>query len=143
MHITGWIFVFSVDIIVSHSKRDRSWNVPIIFFCSFFLNLFKQNKVPCESFWQENKCVIIFFRRFGWQFCRLAAKELSDTIKPILDQNNVRYEPSHCLSLISFIWDLVFIISFIGIGFESRFVKPFVDGGFFKGGRRLWFEQII
>jgi len=42
----------------------------------------------------------------------LAAKELSTDVKPLLDANNVR---------------------FIGIGFDNRFVKPFVEGGFFKG----------
>ncbi len=26
--------------------------------------------------------------------------------------------------------------SFIGVGFDSRFVQPFVEGGFFKGGKR-------
>jgi len=68
--------------------------------------------VACESFWRDQRCVIIFFRRFGWEFCRLAAKELSTDVKPLLDANNVR---------------------FIGVGFDSRFVKPFVEGGFFKG----------
>lgn len=42
----------------------------------------------------------------------MAAQELSESIKPILDRNNVR---------------------FIGIGFDTRFVQPFVEGGFFKG----------
>ena len=52
-----------------------------------------QQKIACESFWQNSPCVIIFFRRFGCQFCRLAAKELSDTVKPVLDKNNIRLEP--------------------------------------------------
>jgi len=69
-------------------------------------------KVACESFWKETSCVIIFFRRFGWQFCRLAAKDLSDLLKPKLDANNVR---------------------FIGVGFDDKFLKPFVDGKFFAG----------
>lgn len=42
----------------------------------------------------------------------MAAKNLTTTVKPLLDQNNVR---------------------FIGIGFDSRFVQPFVEGGYFKG----------
>ena len=42
----------------------------------------------------------------------MAAKELTDTVKPILDANNVRL---------------------IGIGFDTRFVKPFVEGNFFAG----------
>ena len=75
-------------------------------------NLLADKKVPCESFWQDNRAVVIFFRRFGWQFCRVAAKELSTNIKPILDQNNIRL---------------------IGIGFDSRFVKPFVEEGYFAG----------
>ncbi len=32
-------------------------------FYSLKLNL--QEKVPCENFWKEKKCVIVFFRRFG------------------------------------------------------------------------------
>lgn len=42
----------------------------------------------------------------------MAAQEFSTLVKPHLDANNVRL---------------------IGIGFDTRFVKPFVDGGFFKG----------
>jgi prostamide/prostaglandin F2alpha synthase len=44
-------------------------------------------------------------------FCRVAARELSDQVKPILDANNVR---------------------FIGIGFDEKFVKPFVEGKFWS-----------
>ncbi|RNA41573.1 prostamide prostaglandin F synthase-like [Brachionus plicatilis] len=58
-------------------------------------------KTACETFWKESPC-----------FCRLAAKELSTSIKPALDKNNVR---------------------FIGIGFDSRFVQPFVQEGYFAG----------
>jgi hypothetical protein len=42
----------------------------------------------------------------------VAAKELSSAIKPKLDANNVR---------------------FIGIGFDYKFVKPFVEGKYFDG----------
>ena len=42
----------------------------------------------------------------------MAAQELSQTVKPILDANNVR---------------------FIGVGFDTKFVKPFVEGNFFQG----------
>ena len=42
----------------------------------------------------------------------MAAQELSQTVKPILDANNVR---------------------FIGVGFDTKFVKPFVEGNFFGG----------
>jgi len=45
-------------------------------------------------------------------FCRMAAKELSETVKPTLDANNVR---------------------FIGVGFDKAFVKPFAEGKFFAG----------
>ena len=49
-----------------------------------------KQKVPVESFWQNSPCVIIFFRRFGCQFCRLEAKELSNTVKPVLDKHNIK-----------------------------------------------------
>lgn len=42
----------------------------------------------------------------------MAAKNLSNSVKPVLDKNNVR---------------------FIGVGFDTRFVQPFVEGQFFKG----------
>lgn len=84
--------------------------------------VFFQARVPCESFWSEGPCVILFFRRFGWQFCRLAAKELSESVKPVLDQNNVR---------------------FIGVGFDTRFVKPFVTEGYFAGGKYSTKEILI
>jgi len=42
----------------------------------------------------------------------MAAQELSTTIKPVLDANNVR---------------------FIGVGFDTKFVKPFVEGNYFAG----------
>jgi len=70
------------------------------------------DKVAVESFWKDSPCFIIFFRRFGWQFCRLAAKDLSASIKPKLDAKNIR---------------------FIGVGFDEKFLKPFVEGKFFDG----------
>lgn len=78
-------------------------------------------KIAVESFWKDSPCFIIFFRRFGWQFCRVAAKELSAAIKPKLDANNVR---------------------FIGIGFDYRFLKPFVEGKYFDGGK-YYFSQLL
>ena len=42
----------------------------------------------------------------------MVAKELTETVKPILDANNVKL---------------------VGIGFDSKFVKPFVEGKFFAG----------
>lgn len=44
--------------------------------------------------------------------CRLAAKDLSTNVKPILDKNNIR---------------------FVGIGFDSKHVKSFVKENFFEG----------
>jgi len=72
----------------------------------------ENEKVAVESFWKDSSSVIVFFRRFGWQFCRLAASEFSEKVKPTLDANNIRL---------------------IGIGFDKRFVQPFVEGGFFTG----------
>lgn len=72
----------------------------------------ENEKVAVESFWKDSSSVIVFFRRFGWGFCRLAASEFSEKVKPTLDANNIRL---------------------IGIGFDKRFVQPFVEGGFFTG----------
>lgn len=67
--------------------------------------------VTMKSLWENQDCVITFFRRFGWQFCRLAAKQLSD-IKPKLDEYGVRL---------------------VGVGVEELGLKEFLDGQFFKG----------
>ncbi|GBL76208.1 Prostamide/prostaglandin F synthase [Araneus ventricosus] len=67
--------------------------------------------VTMKSLWENQDCVITFFRRFGCQFCRLAAKQLSE-IKPKLDEHNVRL---------------------VGIGVEEIGVKEFIDGKFFAG----------
>lgn len=67
--------------------------------------------VTMKSLWENQDCVIVFLRRFGWQFCRLAAKQLSD-IKPQLDAHNVRL---------------------VGIGVEELGVEDFVNGKFFAG----------
>jgi len=64
-----------------------------------------------KSLWENQDCVITFFRRFGWPFCRLAAKQLSG-IKPKLDAHNVRL---------------------VGIGVEELGVQEFMDGKFFDG----------
>ena len=40
----------------------------------------------------------------------------------------------------SFLNNLIFLIlffSFIGVGFDTKFVKPFVQGSFFDGGKNL------
>lgn len=68
-------------------------------------------EVIVKSLWEEKDCVITFFRRFGWPFCRLAAKQLSG-IKPQLDAKNVRL---------------------VGIGVEELGVQEFIDGKFFDG----------
>lgn len=70
------------------------------------------SSVTLESFWATSPCVITFFRRFGWPYCRLAARQLS-SMKPILDRHNVR---------------------FIGVGVEELGVEEFVAGKFFDGG---------
>lgn len=66
---------------------------------------------PVESFWEREACVITFFRRFGWLYCRLAAKELS-RLKPQLDARHVRL---------------------IGIGVDEVGVEEFVKEKFFSG----------
>jgi len=68
-------------------------------------------EVALETFWQDKPCVITFLRRFGWQYCRLSARELS-SLKPQLDAHNVRM---------------------VGIGLEELGVEQFVQGKFFDG----------
>lgn len=68
--------------------------------------------VEMKSLWEDQDCVIVFFRRFGWLFCRLAAKQLSD-IKPQLDAHNVRL---------------------VGIGVEELGAEEFIEGKYFSGG---------
>ena len=68
-------------------------------------------EICVKSLWENQDCVITFFRRFGWPFCRLAAKQLSG-IKQELDAHNVRL---------------------VGIGVEELGVKEFIDGKFFDG----------
>jgi len=61
--------------------------------------------------WKDHRCVIIFFRRFGWVYCRLGAREVS-AIKPILDQHDTKL---------------------IGVGLEKLGVEDFIAGNFFNG----------
>ncbi len=56
-------------------------------------------KILCKDLWKDQACVIVFFRRFGCRFSRLAAKDLSENVKPVLDANNAKL---------------------IGIGFDTR-----------------------
>ena len=49
-----------------------------------------KEKTTFRDLWKDQTCVIIFLRRFGWPYCRLAAKEISG-ILPQLKQHNVRY----------------------------------------------------
>lgn len=64
-----------------------------------------------DAFWEEKNVVIIFFRRWGCQLCRLYAKELNEVI-PILKKHD---------------------IDMVGIGLEEFGSKEFVDGKFFDG----------
>ncbi|GLV41456.1 hypothetical protein CBL_06686 [Carabus blaptoides fortunei] len=64
-----------------------------------------------DNFWKDKNCVVIFFRRWGCQMCRLYAKELSD-LQPILRKHD---------------------IDMIGVGLEDFGAQEFVDGKFFDG----------
>lgn len=72
-----------------------------------------EQEVKMSSFWSEGGCVLFFMRRFGWMFCRVAAKELS-ALAPHLAKANVRL---------------------IGIGLEELGVEEFIEGKFFDGGK--------
>jgi len=61
--------------------------------------------------WKNQSCVVVFFRRFGWPYCKLAAAEVS-AIKPVLDSNDVKL---------------------IGVGLEELGVQEFIDEQYFKG----------
>jgi len=61
--------------------------------------------------WADKSCVIIFLRRFGWPFCRLAAKEIS-LLLPQLTEADIRL---------------------VGIGLEPLGLQEFLDGNFFVG----------
>ena len=61
--------------------------------------------------WKDDRCVIVFFRRWGCPFCRLAAREIS-AIQPLLAEHNVKL---------------------IGVGVEQFGVAEFINGNFFKG----------
>ena len=38
---------------------------------------FSYKEICMEDLWKDQRCVIIFFRRWGWPYCRLAAREIS------------------------------------------------------------------
>lgn len=78
---------------------------------NILFNFTTKEEVAFESFWADSPVVVTFLRRFGWVFCRLGAKELSE-IKPLLEQSNVRL---------------------IGVGLEELGVEEFVSGNFFAG----------
>ena len=67
--------------------------------------------VTFNEIWKDQRCVIVFFRRWGWPYCRLAAREIS-LIQPQLKEHNVRL---------------------IGIGLEPLGLQEFLDGNFFAG----------
>ena len=76
--------------------------------------------------WKDQTCVIIFLRRFGWPFCRLAAKEISSLV-PQLKQNNVRYggySPDRNINQ---------TFRLVGIGLESIGLDEFLEGKYFDG----------
>ena len=86
--------------------------------------------VTFEELWRDKKCVIVFLRRFGWSFCRLAAKEIS-ALQPIFRRYDVRL---------------------VGVGLEHYGLDDFVEGNFFDGGILYcdcwlqimpWYEKII
>jgi len=74
-------------------------------------NALSKEEVSFKELWKEQTCVILFLRRFGWPFCRLAAREIS-LIQPQLKEHNVRL---------------------IGIGLEPLGLQEFLDGNFFAG----------
>lgn len=67
--------------------------------------------VSLGSLWQDSPAVITFLRRFGWVYCRLGARQISE-LRPTLDAHGVRL---------------------IGIGLEDVGVQEFVDEKFFDG----------
>eukprot|EP01133_Synstelium_polycarpum_P014566 gene14566-17219_t len=69
------------------------------------------NVVAFTSFWQNKRCVIMCFRRFGCLVCRLQAMDLS-SLKPKLDRMG---------------------IALIGIGFETLGLQDFIAGKYFAG----------
>jgi len=64
-----------------------------------------------EDLWKDQRCVIVFFRRWGWPYCRLAAREIS-AIQPLLKEHNVRL---------------------IGVGVEQFGVEEFIQENYFDG----------
>ncbi|XP_040360660.1 prostamide/prostaglandin F synthase isoform X1 [Ixodes scapularis] len=67
--------------------------------------------VVLESLWRDQRCVVMFFRRFACPYCRMDAVHLSK-LKPQLDQANVRL---------------------VGIGHEKAGLEDFQKQEFFKG----------
>lgn len=70
-----------------------------------------KEEIRLSSFWKEDNVVIFFMRRFGWLFCRLAARELS-LLQPRLAAADCRL---------------------LAVGLEDVGLQEFLDGGFFKG----------
>lgn len=67
--------------------------------------------VVLESLWRDQRCVVMFFRRFACPYCRHDAVLLSK-LKPQLDQANVRL---------------------VGIGHENTGLEDFQKEALFKG----------
>jgi len=94
------------------TPQSRIANIQVQVVCQTTGEL-KEERVACETFWKNGtSCVIIFFDRFGSKFSRLSARELSNIIMPTLKKNNIR---------------------FIGIGFDAKHLKTFVQGNVFDG----------
>ena len=70
-----------------------------------------QLETTFEDLWKDQRCVIMFFRRWGWRYCRLAAREIS-AIQPLLHEHNV---------------------NLIGIGFEPLGFEMFIRLRYFDG----------
>ena len=77
--------------------------------------------VPVQNLWENNDVVIYFLRRFGCPVCRWISNNLS-SIKPILDENNVKL---------------------VGVGPEENGSKQFFDDKVFDGGWPIFFIIII
>ena len=75
------------------------------------LNPSDGSQTTFSELWKDNRCVFVFFRRWGWPYCRLAAREIS-AIQPLLAENNVKL---------------------VGVGVEHFGVEEFIKGKYFEG----------
>jgi len=47
------------------------------------------SEISASTLWQKTGAVMMIIRRPGWALCRAEAKELSQTVKPVLDKYNI------------------------------------------------------